>query len=261
MQSVEGVGDSAMAYTDIEIAAGPLDASVKFHVVKDILGFILYMHQQIPSVLQDLKFEFESLQTEYEDLELCAKQVEAKAVTRRMNVVKKREVKYGIKRLQKLMSTTSDVEAALQLILNEAPNIQSVLLILGASSMRPQHVYEMSFLQGCDFTPGVIGFAKSKAAEGLSRKAIRALISRGAGSSCYGGQSKLFLLVKAPSSLSLPLHFLPKRDFRYSKKIVPVRLQLKCKLGYQKAIEQKPASQPSHSLDASSQLIWYVATG
>lgn len=33
------------------------------------------------------------------------------------------------------------------------------------------------------------------------------------------GPSKLFLLVKAPSSFNLPLHFLPKRDFRYSKKV------------------------------------------
>lgn len=33
------------------------------------------------------------------------------------------------------------------------------------------------------------------------------------------GQSKLFLVVKAPSSLNLPHHFLPKRDFRHSKKV------------------------------------------
>jgi hypothetical protein len=33
------------------------------------------------------------------------------------------------------------------------------------------------------------------------------------------GPSKLFLLVKAPSSFNLPLHFLPKREFRYSKKV------------------------------------------
>lgn len=34
------------------------------------------------------------------------------------------------------------------------------------------------------------------------------------------GPSKLFLLVKAPASLSLPSHFLPKRDFRYHKKVM-----------------------------------------
>lgn len=30
---------------------------------------------------------------------------------------------------------------------------------------------------------------------------------------------KLFLLVKAPATLKLPMHFLPKRDFKYHKKV------------------------------------------
>lgn len=34
------------------------------------------------------------------------------------------------------------------------------------------------------------------------------------------GPSKLFLLVKAPAYLNLPLHFLPKRDFKYNKKVM-----------------------------------------
>lgn len=33
------------------------------------------------------------------------------------------------------------------------------------------------------------------------------------------GPTKLFLLVKAPSYLNLPLHFLPKREFRQNKKV------------------------------------------
>ncbi|KAJ6938821.1 hypothetical protein NC651_005302 [Populus alba x Populus x berolinensis] len=48
------------------------------------------------------------------------------------------------------------------------------------------------------------GSTKSKVAEGLSRKAARALISKGAGSSSYPGPTKLFLLVKAPASFNLP---------------------------------------------------------
>ncbi|CAM8931453.1 unnamed protein product [Rhodiola kirilowii] len=262
MESIEGRGSSEIEYTEIESCTGPLDTSVKFHVVKDILGFILYMHQQIPSILQDLKFEFEALQDEYKELvcEFCAKQVEVKAVTRRMHLGKMREVKFGVKRLQKLMSTTSNMEAALQIILNEVPNIQNVLLILGGSSMRPQHVYEMFFSHDGDFLGSGSDFMKSKVAEGLSRKAIRTLISMGAGSSSYGGQSKLFLLVKAPASLNLPHHFLPKRDFRYSKKIVPMRLRLKCKLGHQKTSDLNHAHQPSCSIyfdDTSSPLIWF----
>lgn len=67
-------------------------------------------------------------------------------------------------------------------------------------------------------------WVKSRAAEALSRKAIRALISNGAGSASYPGPSKLFLLVKAPSSFNQPLHFLPKRDFRYSNKVIATML-------------------------------------
>lgn len=78
-------------------------------------------------------------------------------------------------------------------------------------------------------------------------QAIRALISSGAGSSSYAGfcadmsflcqckrvinsvlksfklfagPSKLFLLVKSSSTFNVPLHFLPKRDFRYGKKVL-----------------------------------------
>lgn len=33
------------------------------------------------------------------------------------------------------------------------------------------------------------------------------------------GPTKLFLLVKAPVSFSQPMHFLPKRDYKYNKKV------------------------------------------
>lgn len=36
----------------------------------------------------------------------------------------------------------------------------------------------------------------------------------------FSGPSKLFLLIKAPASFCLPVHFLPKRDFKYSKKVI-----------------------------------------
>ncbi|KAF9588959.1 hypothetical protein IFM89_017638, partial [Coptis chinensis] len=58
-----------------------------------------------------------------------------------------------------------------------------------------------------------IDYNKSKAAETLSRKAIRAFVSDGV------GPTKLFLLVRAPATFNLPLHFLPKCDFRYSQKV------------------------------------------
>jgi hypothetical protein len=133
---------------------------------------------------------------------------------------RKREVKNEIKKLEKLMKTISSLRSALQLMIREAPGIQKVVLILGGSPLRPQNAYELLFTQRRDHVLGYEGdFAKSKAAEALSKKTIRALISTGAGSTSYPGPMRLFILVHAPPTLNLPQHFLPKRDFRYNRKV------------------------------------------
>lgn len=231
----------------MEIAADSLDGSVIFHAINEISGFLLYMHQQIPAVLQDITMEFDSRCAEYKDLESALTEDEAKPTLRRKHAGEMREAKRGIRRLQKLMHGVSHFQTALKLIISETPQFQKALLILGGSPLRPQHVYELSFSSSGNVVPNPPSgaerdFVKSRAAEVLSRKAIRALISNGAGSASYPGPSKLFLLVKAPSSFNQPLHFLPKRDFRYSNKIVPMRLSFKCKT--------KPQNQ---NIDHSSQ--------
>ncbi|KAG8663403.1 hypothetical protein MANES_01G208300v8 [Manihot esculenta] len=208
-----------MEYTEIETNAVTLDNSVIFHVIKDVIGFVLYMHQQIPSVLQDIRLEFDSLKDEYRELAVDLAQAEAIASVRRKHMSRIREVKVRIRRMEKLMNTISGLESALQLIISEIPSLESFILVLGASPIRPQNVYELCFSRGIPVPRDASDFAKTKAAEGLSRKAIRALIAKGAGSDSYPGPTKLFMFVKAPSSFNLPLHFLPKRDFRYSKKV------------------------------------------
>ncbi|XP_012092258.1 uncharacterized protein LOC105650003 isoform X2 [Jatropha curcas] len=258
---MEGDGSSEMEYTEINTNAESLDNSVIFHVIKDVLGFVLYMHQQIPSVLQDIGLEFDSLKEEYQELEMALAQDEAKASIRRKHNSRKREVKSGIKRLEKLMNTLNGLESALQLIISEIPSLESFILILGASPLRPQHVYELWFSHGKVVLRGANDFTKSKAAEGLSRKAIRTLITKGGGSGSYPGPTKLFLLVKAPSSFNLPLHFLPKRDFRYSRKIVPVRLRLNCKSKDQDMVAPVNACQTGSSINltdsTSNEFIWF----
>ena len=37
------------------------------------------------------------------------------------------------------------------------------------------------------------------------------------------GPIKLFVLIKAPSSFNQPMHFPPKRDFRYNRKVNRLR--------------------------------------
>ncbi|CAA3006184.1 Hypothetical predicted protein [Olea europaea subsp. europaea] len=222
---MEGEGSSEMEFTNIETTAESLDTSVIFHVVIDILGFILFMHQQIPSVLQDISQEFDELRAEYNDLVDLTPQSEVKAVSlRRKQAARRREVKMGIRRLEKLMNTISNLKTAVQVMITEVPNLETIILVLGPSPLRPLHVYELCFLQGRIVSGD---FGRSKVTEGLSRKAIRTLISRGAGSDSYAGPTKLFVLVKAPSSFNIPMHFLPKREFRYNRKIVPFRLRFK----------------------------------
>ncbi|CAL1382961.1 unnamed protein product [Linum trigynum] len=216
--------------SDIETRTDSLNASIIFHVIRDVIGFVLYMHQQIPSVLPDLTTEFDDLQAEYKNLEAALSPCEeAKGSFRRKHAGRMRDIKRGIRKLQKLMDTVNGLDTALQMIISEVPGVESAILILGSSPIRPHHVYEFSFTHGYDVATNAGDFTKSKAAEGLARKAIRVLISKGAGSGSYPGPTKLFLLVKAPSSFNSPLHFLPKRDFRYSKKVVPFRVRLKCR--------------------------------
>ncbi|XP_044484952.1 uncharacterized protein LOC123210574 isoform X2 [Mangifera indica] len=240
-----------MEFTELECCADSLDASAIFHVIKDVFGFVLYMHQQIPSILQDMSLEFESLQSEHKELEMALRQSELKASSRRNHTSRMRELKRGTRRVEKLMNTVSSFQTALQLIISENPNIQEVILVLGGSPLRPQHVYQLFFSHGKSVPRDGVDFTKSKVAEGLSRKAIRALISKGAGSGSY----------PAPSSLNMPLHFLPKRDFRCSKKILPLRLWLKCKTKDQDIGSPSHASQTcsTNGLTGSNSddLIWF----
>ncbi|KAG1365167.1 hypothetical protein COCNU_12G001670 [Cocos nucifera] len=198
------------------------------------LGIIIlhFLHSVLDDkILQHLENEYDTLKEEHKSLEeTVLTPVELKPSFQKKHNFRKRELKQGIKRLEKLMNSISSLLSALQEALDEMPNIQGVTMVLGASPLRPQHVYQMLFFHGKFDRGSAKDSSKSKVAEALSRKAIRALISSGAGSSSYAGPSKLFLLVKSSSTFNLPLHFLPKRDFQYSKKIAPFNLNIKCKI-------------------------------
>nr|VDD08616.1 unnamed protein product [Brassica rapa] len=230
MEMEEGEGSTEEKYdVDIATTASSLGGSGVFHIINDILGFVLYMHQQIPSVLQDMSLDFDGLQTEFTDLEANLTQPDVKPLVRRKLLSRKREVKHEIKKMQKLMTTISTLRSALQLLIREAPGVQRVVLILGGSPLRPQKAYELFFTHSVDVLRFEGDFSKNKATEALSKKTIRALISTGAGSTSCPGPMRLFILVQAPPSLNLPQHFLPKRDFRYNRKFVPLKLRFKCK--------------------------------
>lgn len=81
-----------------------------------------------------------------------------------------RDIKRGIRRLEKLMNALSNVKIAIKLIINEIPDIEEIILALGASPHRPQHIYDLSFSHGRAIASAAGDFDRSKAADGLSRK-------------------------------------------------------------------------------------------
>lgn len=95
-----------------------------------------------------------------------------KAPLRRMHAGRKRDVKQGIRRFDKLMKTVASLRNALQLMITEIPNIEGVILVLGASPIRPQHVYEFCFKHGRVVSGGACDFTKTRLAEGISRKVL-----------------------------------------------------------------------------------------
>jgi hypothetical protein len=102
-------------------------------------------------------------------------QTDAKAVSslRRKHIGRMREVKRGIRRLEKLMNAVFSLQAALKLMMSsEIANIREVVLVLGASPIRPLHVYQLCFSHGKVVLGGEVDFAKSRAADGLSRKVL-----------------------------------------------------------------------------------------
>ncbi|XP_030552792.1 uncharacterized protein LOC115756941 isoform X2 [Rhodamnia argentea] len=250
-----------MEATEIETRSDSIDVSLIFHLVNDVLGFVLYMHQQIPSILQDMSLEFDSMRSEYKEMEAELAQGEMRASFRRKHKGRMRELKRGFRSSEKLMNAISSLQDALRLVVSENPHIREILLVLGGSPLRPQYVYRLCFLHGETVSRDASDFTKSRVAEVLSRKAVRALTSRGAGSGGYPGPTKLFLLVKAPTSFNQPLYFLPKRDFRYNKKIVPFCLRIKCKSQQQEKTEINQDPQTGMSVSSedcgSDDLIWF----
>lgn len=95
---------------------------------------------------------------------------EVKPSFRRKHVSKMRDIKVGIKRLDKLMNSLLNVQTAFKIMISEIPTIDDVVLALGASPLRPQHIYVLNFSHESGVSKVDDDFARSKAADTLSRK-------------------------------------------------------------------------------------------
>lgn len=124
---------------------------------------------------------------------------ETKASDQRKHNMRKREVKQGIKRQEKLMNGISSLLSALQDALDELPSIQGVTLVLGGSLARPLHVCDMLFSNGRFDSGSAKECTKSKVAQTLSRKVCFPGILEEI--SAFGAESACFL------SFSILIHY------------------------------------------------------
>ena len=83
-----------------------------------------------------------------------------------------RETRLGIRRFEKLMRCISDVEKALKVVISEVHGIERVVLALGASPMRPQHLYELSFSPKRSLPVDPPEFNKTRAADAISKRVV-----------------------------------------------------------------------------------------
>lgn len=92
------------------------------------------------------------------------------------------------------MSKISGLQTALRLFIREFPNVEDIVFVFGASPRRPQHVYQFLFPHGSIAPLPSEDMARNRTIEVLSRKVIRALISKGVGSASYTGTCSLVIL-------------------------------------------------------------------
>uniref|UniRef100_R7WEA7 Uncharacterized protein n=1 Tax=Aegilops tauschii TaxID=37682 RepID=R7WEA7_AEGTA len=158
-----------------------LTLSVK--AVRYVLKNWLHRLSQTNRVLQSLETEFAGLKEEMS--EMTAPLAELKPSDQRKYNTRKREVRCRIKKQEKLMKGISTVLSAFQQALDKVSTIEGVALILGGSLVRPLFVYDITVTHGRFDSGSVKGHGTTKLAQSVSRKAVRALISCGAGSLSY----------------------------------------------------------------------------
>ncbi|KAL3685901.1 hypothetical protein R1sor_003923 [Riccia sorocarpa] len=189
-----------------------LSMKALMHMFRELIYFVLYMHQQMPCTYEELQNCRTSHAAEEEVGE--ADSARSSKETRLQRGRERREAK----RLRKLLKLKDEIERLVHSLrsgLSILADFRSVLLLLGNSPLRPKHVYEVQL--DCELNGRVYDEAEDsrgeKSKSDLSRKLIRALISDAASSST-DGPMKLFLLVQASSNPQrVPEDFPPKRGF------------------------------------------------
>ncbi|XP_078440089.1 non-structural protein isoform X2 [Wolffia australiana] len=232
---------------EIKVPVEGLKKSEIYHVVKELIAHVLYIHQQIPETLQQLEDEF--CRTEEAGiLDEPVPMTASNACSNRQERHRRREDKLGKRRRKNLMTGISCLLSSFRIILDEVPILHCIMLVLGSTLTRPQYAYDIVFSHQKIDLGSSRDETQSKVAGYVSKQAIRSLISGGEGGS-RSGPMKLYLLVRAPADVKIPMHFLPKRNFKCHKKTKLLRLHCRCKNQKQVSAEVPDA--------ASCDLIWF----
>lgn len=205
------------------------EAIDRIAILKDIISYILFTHNQIPQPLDLLECNIVE--------NIVIDSTVSNPRERRERVRKARVAAKDMRKLDKLKESIQALLCALQAAFLELPHLPSVLLVLGSSPKQPFAAYEVQFLRisplfslsGLHDSQGLGRHFKSEIfTRSLSKKITRALVSQDKGL-LFTGPMKLFLFVKAYATSCVPQDFVPKRGYTLPiRKAHPTIIQLMC---------------------------------
>ncbi|XP_024521531.1 uncharacterized protein LOC112343005 isoform X1 [Selaginella moellendorffii] len=195
-----------MARVDISLGYGALDGQVLGFLARELIAFVLYMHQQMPRTFDQMQIELRGMEGSVRD-ETTRKSL-GKNLQRFVRKTKK---------LHKFLDCVERLMVAVESAINStAPGVVEIVLLIGSNVARPQVVYRLkNFGELSDSSSSA---EKTKIdLKQLTTKMIRELLSSGI-TEKVAGPTKLFLLVKASPEFmpTLSENFLPKRAFTWN---------------------------------------------
>eukprot|EP00238_Polyblepharides_amylifera_P014288 CAMPEP_0196587400 /NCGR_PEP_ID=MMETSP1081-20130531/57361_1 /TAXON_ID=36882 /ORGANISM="Pyramimonas amylifera, Strain CCMP720" /LENGTH=255 /DNA_ID=CAMNT_0041909581 /DNA_START=140 /DNA_END=904 /DNA_ORIENTATION=+ len=208
-----------------------IDARVASAIVTEVVKYLLYFQNQSPGPVDQVMQEVK----EAADESRCEKVAESLPShpanhpppqplqqPQTAPPCKRRRMKTADRKLCKFVRSVEGVFEFLQPDFLAQIQATDILLILGASAVRPKMACQLHFQSDSSsgFKPSssedLSEVGKSKASRqtlDCARQAVRALIVSASEAPVVSGATKMFLLFRAPVSESLPLTFLPKRGY------------------------------------------------
>mmetsp|Transcript_24188 Transcript_24188/g.39738 ORF Transcript_24188/g.39738 Transcript_24188/m.39738 type:complete len:309 (-) Transcript_24188:457-1383(-) len=193
----------------------PLHFNVVSVVLRDLIKYILYMRQQIPSTFDDLQ----RITTKEDLLFQNQQQLDTDAPPRR-RVLSSKE-----RRIRKFLSSSELVFSSLEDRLRTG-DVSYILLVFGSSTLSPREVFIVRFPEFSPDVIGVVGTTDERARD-ISRRVIRSIVL--ADLEVFRRDlppTKLSVLVRSSCS-ECPQHFCPKQAFVINTRhVAPIEIRI-----------------------------------